>query len=70
VLWGANAQGEVIDLRAEIERKKFKRHKVRCLQPTIVDQGGRIIFLAPVLEVWGKLDVLRLNDEDGWPEGF
>jgi hypothetical protein len=68
VLWGANAQGEVIDLSAEIERKKIKRHKVRRLQPTNVDQGGRIIFLAPVLEVWGKLDVLRLKDEDGWPQ--
>ncbi len=67
VLWAVNAQGEQISLAAAIERKKIKRHKVKRLLPTEIEEGRRLVAMAPVLEVWGMLDVLGLNEKnDDW----
>jgi hypothetical protein len=64
VLAAVNSAGEQINLSATVIRKKLKKHKVKQLLPTEVETGGRMVSMAPVLEVWGKLDVLRLEEED------
>jgi hypothetical protein len=63
-LAAVNARGEQISLSAAIERKRIREHKVKRLGPTVIEKGDRMVSLAPVLEVWGKLDVLRLDAED------
>jgi hypothetical protein len=63
-LTAVNAGGEQITLSAGIVRKTWKKHKVKQLLPSKTELGGRIIFMAPVFEIWGKLDVLRLDGDD------
>lgn len=65
-LAAVNSDGEQIHLSAKITRKYLKRWKVKELASTETEIGGRLFSLAPVLEVWGKLDVLdlRADDED------
>jgi hypothetical protein len=63
-LAAVNSDGEQIYLSARITRKFLKRWKVKELTPTEVEVGGRLISMAPVLEVWGKLDVLDLHADD------
>lgn len=36
--------------------------------PTAVVEGEQVISMAPVLEVWGKLDVLRLHEKTKWDD--
>jgi hypothetical protein len=54
----------LIGLSAPSERKKISKHKVKILGPTIINENELIVSLAPVLEIWGKLDVLQLDEED------
>ncbi|HWY48373.1 MAG TPA: hypothetical protein VNX70_13385 [Bryobacteraceae bacterium] len=62
----ANEQGQLLSFSAKIERKLVKKHKVKRLGPTEIEEDARSISMAPVLEVWGKLDVLRLHEiEEG-----
>ena len=56
--------GEQSELSARITRKFLKRWKVKELAPIETEVGGRLISMAPVLEVWGKLDVLNLHADD------
>ena len=70
LLLGVNAQGQHVQMQSIIERKKVKRHKIKQLLPTEVYTDGKPISMAPVLEVWGKLDILGLNSSEGWPEGY
>jgi hypothetical protein len=66
-LAAANSSGDQVHLSAVIVRKKEKKHKVKKLLPTQVETDGGLVSMAPVLEVWGKLDVLRLTDDDVAP---
>jgi hypothetical protein len=67
-LTAANANGELLSFSAIIQRKLIKKHKVKRLGPTEIKEGARIISMAPVLEVWGKLDVLRLQEKTEWDD--
>jgi hypothetical protein len=64
ILAAVNSAGEQIDLSARVVRKKLKKHKVKELMSTVNEVGSRMVAMAPVLEVWGKLDALRLNEDD------
>ena len=67
-LAAANKAGEQFQLLAEVERKKVKKHKVKRLRPTRRDEGILMNF-APIYEVWGRVDMLRLDDESlPWPQ--
>jgi hypothetical protein len=63
-LAAVNSDGEQIYLSAKITRKFLKRWKVKELAPTEIEIGNRLISMAPVLEVWGKLDALDLHADD------
>jgi hypothetical protein len=63
-LAAVNSDGEQSELSARITRKFLKRWKVKELAPIETEVGGRLISMAPVLEVWGKLDVLNLHADD------
>jgi hypothetical protein len=63
-LAAVNAAGEQITLSAAVTRKKWKKRKVKDLSSTTVEIGGRLTSMAPVLEVWGRLDVLDLYADD------
>lgn len=68
-LSAANKAGEQFELRAEVERKKIKRHKVKRLAPTERLDGGVLMMFAQIYEVWGRLDMLKLDDESlSWPK--
>jgi hypothetical protein len=64
----ANAKGQLLSLSATIHRKLIKKHKVKHLGPTEIEEGERVISMAPVLEVWGKLGVLRLHEKTEWDD--
>jgi hypothetical protein len=64
MLAAVNSSGEQINFSAQVIRKKLKKHKVKQLMPTEIEAGTRMLAMAPVLEVWGKLDVLRLEEDD------
>jgi hypothetical protein len=64
----ANATGQILSFSAEIHRKLIKKHKVKRLGPTDIVEGDKVISMAPVLEVWGKLDVLRLDEKTQWDD--
>jgi hypothetical protein len=64
MLAAVNSAGEQITLSATIMRKKWKKWKVKELSPTTVELGGRLISMGPVLEIWGRLDVLDLYADD------
>lgn len=59
-----NSNGEQICLSAGITRKFLKRWKVKELAPTEIEVGGQLISMAPVLQVWEKLDALNLHADD------
>lgn len=63
-LTAVNADGDQIRLSAAIIRKKWKKHKVKQLLQTEVEIGGRAISMGPVLEVWDKVGILRLDEND------
>jgi len=63
-LTAVNADGEQITLSAVITRKKWKKYKVKQLLQTEIEIGGRAVSMGPVLEVWGKVGVLRLDEDD------
>jgi hypothetical protein len=63
-LAAVNSDGERIHLSTKITRKFLKRWKVKELAPTEIEVGGQLISMAPVLEVWGRLDVLDLDADD------
>jgi len=63
----ANANGELLSFSATIQRKLIKKRKVKRLGPTEMEVG-KAISMAPVLEVWGKLDVLRLDEKAEWED--
>jgi hypothetical protein len=67
-LAAVNSAGEQISLSAEIERKRIKKRKVKRLGPTEIEMNGRVVSMAPVLEVWGRLDALRLDEKDEWED--
>jgi hypothetical protein len=67
-LTAANAKGQLLSFSAMIQRKLIKKHKVKRLGPTEIKQSEKIISMAPVLEVWGKLDVLRLHEKSEWDD--
>jgi hypothetical protein len=62
MLNAANAEGQLLTLSAMIQRKLIKRHKVKRLGPTQTEEGRQIIAMAPVLDVWGKVEVLKLRE--------
>ena len=62
VMFAANSEGEMFTLQATVTRKLVKKNKVKSLGPTEADEGP-IMTLAPFLEIWGKLDLLDLEDE-------
>jgi hypothetical protein len=64
----ANAKGQLLSFSATIRRKVIKKHKVKRLGPTEIEEGERVMSMAPVLEVWGKLDVLRLHEKTEWDD--
>jgi hypothetical protein len=64
----ANAEGQLLSFSAIIQRKLIKKHKVKRLGPTEIEEGGKVISIAPVLEVWGKLGVLRLHEMTEWDD--
>jgi hypothetical protein len=64
VLWAATAGGFQTSLQANIVRKKVKKHKIKRLEPTERDTEGSIIAFAPILQVWGRLSDLKLDDSD------
>lgn len=70
VLWAASADGLQKSLQAKIIRKKVKTHKVKAMGPTERDTQKALVLFAPILEVWGRLGDLRLDDDSAWPEGF
>jgi hypothetical protein len=70
VLWGATKDGRQLSLQARITRKKVKKHKVKSLGETERDTQHKIIAFAPILDVWGRLADLKLDDDSQWPEGF
>lgn len=62
-LTAVDATGKHFTIQTEIERKKLKKHKVKRFFAREVDIVGKPISMAPVLEVWGKLDILGLEDK-------
>jgi len=64
VLFAANSEGEMLSLQANIVRKRVKKNKVKALGQTEFD-AGQIMTLAPFLEIWGKLDLLAGDEDDG-----
>jgi len=70
VLWGATKDGKQMSLQARITRKKVKKHKVKALGSTERDTQEKIIAFAPILQVWGRLADLKLDDDSQWPAGF
>lgn len=62
VMFAANADGEMFSLQATITRRRIKKHKVKALGPTELDKG-QIMALAPILDVWGRLDLLADNED-------
>jgi hypothetical protein len=64
----ANSAGQLLSFSATIHRKLIKKHKVKALGPTEIEEGGAVMQMAPVLEVWGKLDALRLPERTDWNE--
>jgi hypothetical protein len=63
-----SANSQPLSFSATIQRKLIRKQKVKALGPTQIEEGGRVISMAPVLEVWGKLDVLRLHELSDWDE--
>lgn len=68
VLWAATAGGLQLSLQANVIRKKVKKHKVKGLGPTERETQARIIAFAPILQIWGRLADLKLDDEGIRPE--
>lgn len=64
LLAAVNSDGEQIHVSAKITRRMLKRQKVKELGPTVIDVGVRLNSMAPVLEVWGRLDALNLDADD------
>jgi hypothetical protein len=64
MLAAVDSTGKMLSLSAQIIRKKLRKHKVKQLMPTEIELGTRLVTMAPVLEVWGKLDALRLEEND------
>lgn len=70
LLWAVNSDGVHLSLEADIHRKRIKKHKVKSLGPTRRETAARIVAFAPILEVWGRLGDLKLDEEEGWPPGY
>ena len=57
-----DASGNSFAYRADIERKKRKKHKVKRLGPTQISEGDIQFIMTPFQSAWGCLDPERLRE--------